>query len=32
MKREVLIMAGTAATLATVIVGCSHHDKASQRR
>lgn len=28
MKREVLIMAGTAATLATVMVGCSHHDKA----
>ena len=27
MKREVLIMAGTAATLATVMVGCSH-DKA----
>lgn len=29
MKREVLIMAGTAATLATVMVGCSHHDKAT---
>ena len=29
MKREVLIMAGTAATLATVLVGCSHHDKAT---
>ena len=28
MKREILIMAGTAATLATVMVGCSHHDKA----
>ena len=28
MKRQVLIMAGTAATLATVMVGCSHHDKA----
>ncbi|HXS86009.1 MAG TPA: lipoprotein LpqH [Mycobacterium sp.] len=28
MKRNVLIMAGTAATLATVMVGCSHHDKA----
>ena len=28
MKREVLIMAGAAATLATVMVGCSHHDKA----
>ena len=28
MKREVLITAGTAATLATVMVGCSHHDKA----
>ena len=27
MKREVLMMAGTAATLATVMVGCSH-DKA----
>ncbi len=27
MKREVLIMAGTAATLATVMVGCSHSDK-----
>ena len=27
MKRQVLIMAGTAATLATVMVGCSHHDK-----
>src|SRR5271155_2052703 len=29
MKREVLIMAGTAATLATVLVGCSHQDKAT---
>src|ERR1700728_2905823 len=29
MKREVLIMAGTAATLATVMVGCSHHDAAT---
>jgi lipoprotein LpqH len=29
MKREVLIMAGTAATLATVLVGCSNHDKAT---
>ena len=29
MKREVLIMAGTAATLATVMVGCSHHDTAT---
>ena len=29
MKRQVLIMAGTAATLATVMVGCSHHDKAA---
>lgn len=29
MKREVLIMAGTAATFATVLVGCSHHDKAT---
>ena len=29
MKREILIMAGTAATLATVMVGCSHHDKAT---
>ena len=28
MKRQVLIMAVTAATLATVMVGCSHHDKA----
>jgi ipoprotein LpqH len=28
MKREVLIMAGTAATLATMLVGCSQHDKA----
>jgi ipoprotein LpqH len=28
MKREVLITAGVAATLATVMVGCSHHDKA----
>jgi lipoprotein LpqH len=28
MKREVLIMAGTAATLATVMVGCSHNDGA----
>ena len=28
MKRNVLIMAGTAATLATVMVGCSHHDNA----
>ncbi len=28
MKRNVLIMAGTAATLATVMVGCSHHDRA----
>ncbi len=28
MKRNVLIIAGTAATLATVMVGCSHHDKA----
>jgi lipoprotein LpqH len=28
MKRKVLIMAGTAATLATVLVGCSNHDKA----
>ena len=28
MKHEILIMAGTAATLATVMVGCSHHDKA----
>ena len=28
MKRKVLIMAGTAATLATVMVGCSH-DKAT---
>ena len=27
MKREVLITAGVAATLATVMVGCSHHDK-----
>ena len=27
MKREILIMAGTVATLATVMVGCSH-DKA----
>jgi ipoprotein LpqH len=27
MKRNVLIMAGTAATLATVMVGCTHHDK-----
>jgi len=29
MKREVLIMAGTVATLATVMVGCSHHDTAT---
>jgi ipoprotein LpqH len=29
MKRNVLIMAGTAATLATVMVGCSNHDKAA---
>ena len=29
MKRKVLIMAGTAATLATVMVGCSHHDTAT---
>ena len=29
MKREILIMAGTAATLATVMVGCSHHDTAT---
>src|ERR1700684_4607358 len=29
MKRKVLIMAGTAATLATVLVGCSHQDKAT---
>src|SRR5260370_12222642 len=29
MKRKVLIMAGMAATLATVMVGCSHHDKAT---
>ena len=29
MKRKVLIMAGTAATLATVLVGCSNHDKAT---
>ena len=29
MKREILIMAGTAATLATVMVGCSHSDKAT---
>ena len=29
MKRQVLIMAGTAATLATVMVGCSHHDTAT---
>jgi lipoprotein LpqH len=29
MKREVLIMAGMAATLATVMVGCSHHDTAT---
>jgi ipoprotein LpqH len=29
MKREVLIMAGTAAALATVMVGCSHHDTAT---
>jgi ipoprotein LpqH len=28
MKREVLITAGVAATLATAMVGCSHHDKA----
>src|ERR1700742_453156 len=28
MKREILIMAGTAAALAPVMVGCSHHDKA----
>ena len=28
MKRNVLIMAGTAATLATVMVGCTHNDKA----
>src|SRR6201986_2706523 len=28
MKREILIMAGTAAALATVMVVCSHHDKA----
>ena len=28
MKRNILIMAGTAATLATVMVGCSSHDKA----
>lgn len=28
MKRNVLIMAGTAATFATVMVGCSHSDKA----
>jgi ipoprotein LpqH len=29
MKREGLIMAGMAATLATVMVGCSHHDTAT---
>jgi ipoprotein LpqH len=29
MKRKVLIMAGTAATLATVMVGCSHQDTAT---
>jgi ipoprotein LpqH len=29
MKRNVMIMAGTAATLAAVMVGCSHHDKAA---
>jgi ipoprotein LpqH len=29
MKRTVLIMAGTAATLAAVMVGCSHSDKAT---
>jgi lipoprotein LpqH len=28
MKRNILIMAGTAASLATVMVGCSHSDKA----
>jgi lipoprotein LpqH len=28
MKREVLITAGTAATLAAVMVGCAHHDRA----
>ncbi|UMB68990.1 lipoprotein LpqH [Mycobacterium paraterrae] len=28
MKRNVLIMTGTAAALATVMVGCSHSDKA----
>jgi ipoprotein LpqH len=28
MKRTVLIMAGTAATLGAVMVGCSSHDKA----
>jgi ipoprotein LpqH len=27
MKRNVLILAGTAATLATVMVGCSNHEK-----
>src|ERR1700742_746890 len=28
MKREILIMAGTAAALAPVMVGCSHHHQA----
>src|SRR5437588_5963599 len=28
MKREALIRSGTAATLATMLVGCSQHDKA----
>src|SRR3984885_2073494 len=28
MKRELMITAGAAATLAAVLVGCSHHDGA----
>jgi lipoprotein LpqH len=28
MKREIMIAAGAAATLAAVLVGCSHHDGA----
>jgi ipoprotein LpqH len=28
MKREIMITAGAAATLAAVLVGCSHHDGA----
>ena len=28
MKRNILILAGTAATFATVMVGCTHQDKA----